>query len=165
MWRHMARVCIRHPFLLSENLCGRCGAEFCRECLVFPRGQKLPMCVTCAIRASGVRSNATPGVSKREIRARAKARYEEIEALAPPALPEIANPVPAGWAFAETDELAGKAGPTGRRTGRRRPRGTAEWPAAEKKAVANKPAVKTNDVKTNEPSDMMSWLDSVYSTD
>ncbi len=156
----MARVCIRHPFLLSENLCGRCGAEFCRECLVFPRGQKLPMCVTCAITASGVRSNATPGVSKREIRARAKARDEEIEALAPPALPEIANPVPAGWAFAENDELAGEPGPTGRRAGRRRPRGTAERPAAEKKT-----AEKPNDMKTNETSDMMSWLDAVYSTD
>ena len=37
--------------------------------------------------------------------------------------------------------------------------------SAEKKAVENKPAVKTNDVKTNETSDMMSWLDSVYTTE
>ena len=153
----MARVCIRHPFLSSENLCGRCGAEFCRECLVFPRGQKLPLCVTCAITASGVRSNASAGVSKREIRARSKAREEEIQALAPPALPEIANPVPAGWAFAETDELAGGTEPTGGRAGRRRLRGAGELPATEQKA-----AERTNGETT---SDMMSWLDSVYSTE
>lgn len=156
----MARVCIRHPFLLSENLCGRCGAEFCRECLVFPRGRNLPLCVTCAITASGVRSNGTSGVSKREIRARAKARYDEIQALAPPALPEIANPVPPGWVFAETDELAREPEPTGRRSGRRRSGGTAERHAAEQQAAAN-----TAVEKVNETSDMMSWLDSVYSTE
>ena len=161
----MARVCIRHPFLLSENLCGRCGAEFCRECLVFPRGQKLPLCVTCAITASGVRSNATPGVSKREIRARAKARSEEIEALAPPALPEIANPVPPGWAFAETDELARKPEPTGRRAGRRRSQGTAERPTTEKKAAEKPTGEMTTGEMTNETSDMMSWLDSVSTTE
>lgn len=94
----MARVCNRHPFILSENLCGRCGQEFCRECLVFPRGQKLPLCVDCAVTKSGVRAGKDVGLSKREIRTLAKARRTEMAEQSAPKLPEIANPVPAGWA-------------------------------------------------------------------
>jgi hypothetical protein len=139
----MARVCIRHPFILSENLCGRCGAEFCRECLVFPRGQKLPLCVTCAVIASGVRSKPNPALSKRAIRARAKARESELHVDDPAPLPEIANPVPAGWAFDEAEELPGA-----RRDAERLPRATRR--SAEQ------------DGHAGAPNEMLTWLDSVY---
>ena len=118
MWRYMARVCIRHPFLVSENLCGRCGSEFCRECLVFPRGQKLPLCVTCAVTASGARVRGAAGISKRIIRSRSKERARE----------------------------------------------TAEREAAAASPIETAPTAKPT-VTSNPENDMMSWLDTVYSTD
>ena len=36
----MARVCVRHPFELSDNFCSHCGLEFCRDCLVYPAATK-----------------------------------------------------------------------------------------------------------------------------
>ena len=145
----MARVCIRHPFILSENLCGRCGAEFCRECLVFPRGQKLPMCVTCAVSASGVRARSTPSLSKRQIRARQKARDRELHVDDPAPLPEIANPVPAGWAFDEAAELPRAHEPKVERPGRSQRHGGETPPGSH----------------AEETNEMLSWLDSVYSTE
>jgi hypothetical protein len=109
----MARVCVRHPFEHSENLCGQCGLEFCRDCLVFPHGpRKQPLCIQCAIAASGVRSNAGthPAMSKREIKRRIKERRDEDKAIArlerkPEPIPPIANPFTPGWAVTE-DEAA-----------------------------------------------------------
>lgn len=72
---------------------------------MFPRGQKLPMCVTCAVAASGVRAaKSTPTLSKRSIRARVKAREREMHVDDPAPLPEISNPVHAGWAFDEAEK-------------------------------------------------------------
>lgn len=54
---------------------------------MFPRGQKRPLCVTCAVAASGVRVRGTAGISKRTIRSRAKERDRETaerEAAAAP---------------------------------------------------------------------------------
>lgn len=112
---------------------------------MFPRGHKLPLCVTCAVTASGVRTNGAPGLSKRGIRARKKAREKELAEAAPVALPDIANPVPAGWAFADTEVLGATTASNAARPSSRR------GSAAEQSRV--------------EPGDMMSWLDSVYSAE
>jgi hypothetical protein len=103
----MARVCVRHPFEHSENLCSLCGLEFCRDCLVNPGGsRKRALCVQCALAASGVRSTAAnrPALSKRELKKRMKERHEEDKALArlqrqAEPLPPIANPFTPGWAI------------------------------------------------------------------
>jgi hypothetical protein len=102
----MARVCVRHPFEHSENLCSHCGLEFCRDCLVHPRGsRKVALCVQCALAASGVRTNAAiqPTLSKRELKKRIKERQEEAKAMArlerqAEPLPSISNPFSPGWA-------------------------------------------------------------------
>ena len=73
----MARVCVRHPFELSDNFCSHCGLEFCRDCIVYPKGPKKPaLCVACALAASGVRSTAATHapISKRELKRRMKER-------------------------------------------------------------------------------------------
>lgn len=155
----MARVCSHHPFLLSKNLCGRCGAEFCGECLVHPRGQKLPMCVTCAVAAGGA-NPGTKALSRRKIRSIARARATEVAAAAPPPLPVIENPVPSGFAFGEAEEID-RSTPAGasRRGGRRRNRDLASREAAPREAASR-------DAAPEGPrDDMMSWLDSVYATE
>jgi hypothetical protein len=106
----MTRVCVRHPFEHSENMCGHCGLEFCRDCLVPPaKSRKYALCVSCALAAGGVRSTAgnRPAMSKREIKKRLKERAAEDKAMArlerrAEPLPPIENPFPPGWAI--TDE-------------------------------------------------------------
>jgi hypothetical protein len=109
----MARVCVRHPFELSDNMCGHCGLEFCRDCLVPPvSGRKHALCVACAIAASGVRSTAgnRPAMSKRDLKKRLKERAEEdrrmaeLERRSEP-IPDIANPFPPGWAITDEEPL------------------------------------------------------------
>ena len=114
---------------------------------MFPRGQKLPLCVTCAVSASGVRVKHTPSISKRSAKSRARARDREMHQDDPAPLPEIANPVPAGWAFDEQDEL-----PVTRASGPERP------PKASRRGDSAKG-------DADEPNEMLSWLDSVYSTE
>jgi hypothetical protein len=105
----MARVCVRHPFEHSENLCSHCGLEFCRDCLVHPAGsRKRAFCVQCALAASGVRTTAAiqPTLSKRELKKRIKERQEEDQAMArlerqAQPLPPIDNPFTPGWAVEE----------------------------------------------------------------
>ncbi len=115
---------------------------------MFPRGQKLPMCVTCAVAASGVRAKSTPQLSRRSIRAKHKAREQEVRVDEPAPLPAITNPVPAGWAFDEAEDLPGHGEPAAR-PGRTQRQG-GETPRGE---------------HADETSEMLSWLDSVYSTD
>jgi hypothetical protein len=136
----MARVCIRHPFLLSENLCGRCGSEFCRDCLVYPRGQDLPFCVPCAVFASGVRVARTRGLAKRAIRGRVRDRRVDTHADAPAPIPAIVNSVPAAWAFSESDEPI-------------EPR-----PEPVRAAVAHRPVVHDSAARP-QPVAAVSWLD------
>jgi hypothetical protein len=155
----MARVCNRHPFLLSENLCGRCGLEFCRDCLVYPRGQKLPLCVTCAVAKAGVRSADSNAVSWRAIRALRKERQKDVSSTATPPLPEIANPVPAGWALDEDLPLdAPKRSPKGGRSGRDAERPTDAISRRLGRSVSRAaPAVDGHDGHT--------WLDSLHLKD
>ena len=105
----MTRVCVRHPFERSENLCGHCGQEFCRDCLVFPHGpRKQPLCVQCGLAAGGVRSNARlqPAMPRRELKRLLKERQKEDQALekvqrTPFEVPNIANPFSPGWAMGD----------------------------------------------------------------
>src|SRR5262249_4633453 len=51
--------CYTHGFEAAENRCRHCGHEYCSECLVYAFGSnKPPYCISCALAASGVRSNA-----------------------------------------------------------------------------------------------------------
>jgi len=53
--------CDKHLFEAAEDQCGRCGYEFCGECLVYAFGlKKPPLCIPCAVVAAGIRSNAAP---------------------------------------------------------------------------------------------------------
>jgi hypothetical protein len=144
----MARVCNRHPFLVSENLCGRCGLEFCSDCLVHPRGQKLPLCMTCAVAKAGVRSGPGRAVSRRELRVLRKQRQAELAEAASPPLPEITNPVPAGWAM--TDEAPIEVSKLPQHDARRGRGGAAAAPRRASVAA---------------PADDRAWLHSLHSTD
>jgi hypothetical protein len=69
--------CDRHGFELAVDTCRNCGISFCAECLVYSFGKKeQPFCVSCALAAAGVRSNAArqPTMSRKEMRRRAKER-------------------------------------------------------------------------------------------
>jgi hypothetical protein len=185
----MARVCNRHPFLLSENLCGRCGQEFCRECLVFPRGQKLPLCVTCAVARSGVRTSRDGGLSKRAIRNRLKARQAELADATPAPLHEIENPIPAGWAMQDDDlplDLSQLQSPSRRRYRDAPPRRTPSAPPAPERTPvppgSHAPGVRSNREPIGAPraadpgpgageappsldGDSTDWLSSLYTKD
>lgn len=76
----MDNRCATHQFEMAEGMCRNCGDLYCSECLVFSFGpKKPPYCVSCALAASGVRSNAAkrPRISRREY----KRRSQEAEAI------------------------------------------------------------------------------------
>lgn len=67
-------LCHDHSFESAEEVCRRCGFEFCELCMVYPFGAKRPLCKECAMVAGGVRSQASrPEMPKRDIKRRAKA--------------------------------------------------------------------------------------------
>jgi hypothetical protein len=75
--------CDRHGFELAEDTCRNCGFSFCAECLVYSFGRKQqPFCVSCALAAAGVRSNAArqPAMSRKELRRQAKERKKAEKA-------------------------------------------------------------------------------------
>lgn len=75
----METQCVKHQFELAQDICRTCGWEYCSECLVYAFGEdEPPYCVSCALAASGVRSNAAvrPALSKREIRRKVKERHK-----------------------------------------------------------------------------------------
>lgn len=72
--------CDKHLFEAAEDRCGRCGYEFCGECLVYSFGaKKPPLCIPCAVAAAGLRSTAgnRPAVDARELRALRKERRRQ----------------------------------------------------------------------------------------
>jgi hypothetical protein len=72
--------CDKHLFEAAEDRCGRCGFEFCGECLVYSFGlKKPPLCIPCAVVAAGIRSNAAPPPI--EARARKQLRKERRSAF------------------------------------------------------------------------------------
>ena len=69
--------CDKHLFEAAEDTCGKCGYEYCGECLVYSFGpKKPPFCIPCAVAAAGVRSNAgiAPGPGTRDLRTLKKER-------------------------------------------------------------------------------------------
>ena len=80
--------CVQHPMAVSDHVCGRCGHEFCRECVVFPFGlRKPPLCVACALEAGGVRHQHTgrPRLANRQVKQRLKERSDQPEPAPVPA--------------------------------------------------------------------------------
>ena len=92
--------CVKHPMAVSEHVCGRCGHEFCPECVVFPHGlRKPPLCIACALEVGGVRRQHTgrPRFTKREVKSRLNAHDRLAEEMGrnsppPPAPPEDSQP-------------------------------------------------------------------------
>lgn len=69
--------CERHLFDQAVDLCGRCGSEFCNDCIVYAFGpNKPPYCLGCAVEAAGVRKGAgyRPPISRRQKKQFAKDR-------------------------------------------------------------------------------------------
>lgn len=51
--------CDKHLFESAEDRCGKCGYEYCAECLVYAFGpKKPPFCIPCAVAAAGIRTTA-----------------------------------------------------------------------------------------------------------
>jgi hypothetical protein len=49
-------ACDKHSFDEAVDTCGSCRRGYCATCLVRPFGEsKPPMCLDCALEASGVR--------------------------------------------------------------------------------------------------------------
>ena len=89
----MDNRCSTHQFELAEAICRNCGDLYCNECLVYSFGpKKPPYCISCALAASGVRSNAAkrPKLSRREFKRRQQAAEEVLSSTrnvaAPPTL-------------------------------------------------------------------------------
>jgi len=114
--------CDRHGFELAEDTCRNCGDSFCAECLVYSFGRKeQPFCVSCALAAAGVRSNAArrPSLSRKEMKRQAKERKRaEKERKAAKAM----QPVEIDWSIPIDSETltsefdwADEEAPTGER--------------------------------------------------
>jgi len=60
--------CEKHLFEEAEDRCGKCGHEFCAECLVYSFGPKRPpYCIPCAVSSAGIRAGAAKSaLSRRE---------------------------------------------------------------------------------------------------
>ncbi len=80
----MLDSCGKHPHEMGAALCGRCGGSWCSTCLVYAFGpKKPPFCMSCAMVAGGVRTgSALPALSKRQLKAQAKARTVKAKAAA-----------------------------------------------------------------------------------
>jgi hypothetical protein len=73
----MQSRCSKHLFEGAEDFCGKCGLEFCGECLVYAFGpKKPPLCIPCAVAAAGIRASAgnRPSVAKGEMKRMQKER-------------------------------------------------------------------------------------------
>jgi hypothetical protein len=97
--------CGKHVFEASDDVCGKCGNEFCSECLVYSFGPKRPpFCITCAIAAAGIRSSAAgPSLSRRQLKRLRKEREAAQAAEADLAAETVPNALP------RFDPLAGLA--------------------------------------------------------
>jgi hypothetical protein len=76
--------CDKHLFEGAEDRCGKCGYEFCGECLVYSFGaKKPPFCIPCAVAAAGIRSNAgvRPIADASELKALRKERRSAARKL------------------------------------------------------------------------------------
>jgi hypothetical protein len=136
----MQNRCSKHLFEGAEDFCGKCGQEFCGECLVYAFGpKKPPLCIPCAVAAAGIRASAgnRPAVDKAEMKRMRKERSSAFRRFrrdkprkqtpatpgpapidVPPLVPEVPRlgpppvppPVPASWPGLEP-EIAGHRDP------------------------------------------------------
>lgn len=82
-------LCRDHSFESAENVCRRCGLEYCELCLVYPFGAKKPLCKECAMVAGGVRSHAArQEMPKRELKKKVKAWESRVAGRRSPATEE-----------------------------------------------------------------------------
>jgi hypothetical protein len=96
-------LCRDHSFERAEDICRRCGGEYCELCLVYPFGPKKALCKECAMVAGGVRAHGTRAeMHKRAVKHRVKAFAERAalesgagEATDPsrPADPVLSDPL------------------------------------------------------------------------
>ncbi|MGI9578485.1 MAG: hypothetical protein ACR2OH_09820 [Microthrixaceae bacterium] len=96
---------------LSDHVCGRCGHEFCRECVVFPFGlKKPPLCIACALEAGGVSHQHTgrPRLAQRQVKQRLKDRSNQTEPVPEPAPVVVQDETDEAWLTGDVDaESAG----------------------------------------------------------
>jgi len=100
--------CERHLFDQAIDLCGRCGAEFCGDCLVYSFGpKKPPFCLPCAVEAAGVRKGAgyRPAMSRREAKRLAKQRDAFRNRHAAGAGAGAPDPMPPASFMQDDDEI------------------------------------------------------------
>jgi hypothetical protein len=101
----MLESCGKHPHEMGVALCRRCGYAWCSTCLVYSFGpKKPPFCMSCAMVAGGVRSNAAlPAMPRKQLKAQMRALKAEAKAAAKGAKSEPKESVEADAAMTETD--------------------------------------------------------------
>jgi len=105
----MFESCEKHPHEPGVAICRRCGHSWCTSCLVYAFGpKKPPFCMSCAMFAGGVRSNAArPAMSRKQLKVQMKAMKAEAKAAAKAAKSEVPEPIEvdaeADAACADTD--------------------------------------------------------------
>ncbi len=96
---------------VSDHVCGRCGHEFCPECVVFPFGlAKAPLCISCALEAGGVRKQHTgrPRLANKQVKQRLADKADEAPEPLPPPAPTESEDSDEAWLAGEIDaEQAG----------------------------------------------------------
>lgn len=91
-------LCRVHSFESATALCHRCGLEYCENCVVYPFGEKKPLCKECAMASGGVRNHASlAAMNPRLVKKRAKAFQAVVKTnaaapMADPILPDIVDP-------------------------------------------------------------------------
>jgi hypothetical protein len=111
----MEERCIRHQFEPVADFCRNCGDGYCPECLVYSFGRnEQPYCVSCALAAAGVRSNAARPATKsrKEIRRQAKERKKAEKQAKETAKVEV-KPVEIDWSIPPDAEQGEEATDTG----------------------------------------------------
>ncbi len=80
----MLESCTKHPHEMGVALCRRCGQAWCSNCLVHSFGpKKPPFCMSCAMVAGGVRTNATlPAMPRKQLKAQMRAQKAAAKAAA-----------------------------------------------------------------------------------
>lgn len=78
MTAEITGLCRDHTFETAEEVCRRCGMEFCEMCVLYPKGAGKPLCKECAMIAGGVRNHASrPEMPKRDLKRKVKAFAEK----------------------------------------------------------------------------------------
>ena len=82
--------CDKHLFEDATGMCRTCRRPFCADCLVYAHGpDKAPLCVPCALQASGVRSALPKGRRGRGMGGRLLASVAATAATAVLAIPVL----------------------------------------------------------------------------